>query len=814
MKAIIIYILLFLAITIISKCIYEIAKVLHCRWLVHIVLFIITLCVVGTYLEDISDTIFSLINITMYELIWFAWKSFWIKWRVGITDTTDFNYSTAGVCLYSQWILVCIAVWKVPIEWLCLKANSTINVDITIAIMYIIYFLGTIILYNSVFKGYKMLKGKLKKNGILEEADKLSISKVIGINDKLSYVENILIRMRNRKFIYKLDFSEEIYVYKKLYNIIYSGIRNDDSKQTIYEKVLKKYKISQFDRVYDYIYGQDNNNKNRKYTSKDASCVEADVSESKINNNSFEVNEKCTSTTQDKNLDSINIVENLIDENEIKDNILTEEETEFMVLRSILSNHPLIQESEKVKEAYLYILNYLVTDITNLDKAWIEKLKEYEQLFNVKINKNIELVDIDYKIEIIARKIYKFKGFLQLRINDYKYLLILEAMYYKSILNNRKIDINIVNSISQKFNINEKDYEWINKYISAMFINKNSKEAELLFLNCKNKYIRNTILYVHSNAEWNNIYVKLPRVNVAVCATMSSGKSTFVNALLGKDFIPSKNEACTAKVTTIRDNDKLENLIGCFYNDSGNIVYSNNINSDTLIKWNEDDTVKRIVLEADIEEIECRRSVIVMHDTPGTNNSQDISHYERTMNFLKETNIDIMLYLINAEHISTTDTEILIKQLKSEIVDKGNTKVLFLLNKADSFDIERGEELLEIIKKIEEELVSYGFTKPLITPISSNAARLFKLVLNGSELTKKEVNDFKNLMEYFSDEEIKFSSYSNFSQKIKENKKYVFGDEDNSIKVGKNEYRRNDIIKALQYTGINVVESWLDEQIN
>ncbi|MGG7153320.1 dynamin family protein, partial [Clostridium neonatale] len=299
-----------------------------------------------------------------------------------------------------------------------------------------------------------------------------------------------------------------------------------------------------------------------------------------------------------------------------------------------------------------------------------------------------------------------------------------------------------------------------------------------------------------------------------VCATMSSGKSTFVNALLGKDFIPSKNEACTAKVTTIRDNDKLENLIGCFYNDSGNIVYSNNINSDTLIKWNEDDTVKRIVLEADIEEIECRRSVIVMHDTPGTNNSQDISHYERTMNFLKETNIDIMLYLINAEHISTTDTEILIKQLKSEIVDKGNTKVLFLLNKADSFDIERGEELLEIIKKIEEELVSYGFTKPLITPISSNAARLFKLVLNGSELTKKEVNDFKNLMEYFSDEEIKFSSYSNFSQKIKENKKYVFGDEDNSIKVGKNEYRRNDIIKALQYTGINVVESWLDEQIN
>ena len=60
---------------------------------------------------------------------------------------------------------------------------------------------------------------------------------------------------------------------------------------------------------------------------------------------------------------------------------------------------------------------------------------------------------------------------------------------------------------------------------------------------------------------WNERYVALDQYNVAVCATMSAGKSTFINAMLGSDYIPSKNEACTAKITTIRDNDNLNKIM-------------------------------------------------------------------------------------------------------------------------------------------------------------------------------------------------------------------------------------------------------------
>lgn len=34
---------------------------------------------------------------------------------------------------------------------------------------------------------------------------------------------------------------------------------------------------------------------------------------------------------------------------------------------------------------------------------------------------------------------------------------------------------------------------------------------------------------------------------------MSSGKSTLINALLGRELMPSKNEACTATIAKIKD---------------------------------------------------------------------------------------------------------------------------------------------------------------------------------------------------------------------------------------------------------------------
>ena len=52
-------------------------------------------------------------------------------------------------------------------------------------------------------------------------------------------------------------------------------------------------------------------------------------------------------------------------------------------------------------------------------------------------------------------------------------------------------------------------------------------------------------LYIKRNL---NILNKTKVSSYLVVGTMSAGKSTFLNSLIGLEIFPSKNEACTAKV--------------------------------------------------------------------------------------------------------------------------------------------------------------------------------------------------------------------------------------------------------------------------
>ena len=61
------------------------------------------------------------------------------------------------------------------------------------------------------------------------------------------------------------------------------------------------------------------------------------------------------------------------------------------------------------------------------------------------------------------------------------------------------------------------------------------------------------------------------KFEINVVATMSSGKSTLINALLGKQLMPAANEATTATIVKIVDTEQ-ENFSAIAYDKSGNIV--------------------------------------------------------------------------------------------------------------------------------------------------------------------------------------------------------------------------------------------------
>ena len=481
--------------------------------------------------------------------------------------------------------------------------------------------------------------------------------------------------------------------------------------------------------------------------------------------------------------------------------------TEFVLMRYPIENHPLLKESLEVRADYITALNGIVCR-GNIDRLkWDAKVEEFCKVFEIdSLSENIENA-IQRFSDVIRRKESVFRTVK----SDYSYVLLMEAIYFQNLLTVEDISYKEIESIFERLKIKRVHRDFIYQYIKSMFIDGDIHKAEILLQSKVKMDVRRVLEYVHHNIMWNERYVVLNQYNVAVCATMSAGKSTFINSMLGTDFIPAKNEACTAKITTIRDNDNLDKIIGCYTRTDNSKVYSNVIDGALLSEWNEDTQVCETILEGDLEEISCQNGVLVMHDTPGTNNSGDDSHHDKTIDFLKQNNLDLVIYLINAEYISTNDTEILLKEIQ-EIEKNKNTKIVFGLNKIDCFDEEGDESLDNAMKGLYEQLQSYGFESPMIFPFSANAARLFKLVVKDKELTKREQRDFGNLMERFttfdaSDHIIGAvsSGSSEAYPKLKKDKKIVIKDV---------EYSYNNIIDALNHTGILNIENWMAEEMN
>lgn len=107
--------------------------------------------------------------------------------------------------------------------------------------------------------------------------------------------------------------------------------------------------------------------------------------------------------------------------------------------------------------------------------------------------------------------------------------------------------------------------------------------------------------------------------DVYVVATMSSGKSTLINAMLGRDLLPAANEATTATIARITDNDQMtEQFTAKRYNRDGEQVgQEDNVDLERLKEWNQLEDTQLIDIEGNIVAIREREDVrLVLTDTP------------------------------------------------------------------------------------------------------------------------------------------------------------------------------------------------------
>ena len=222
---------------------------------------------------------------------------------------------------------------------------------------------------------------------------------------------------------------------------------------------------------------------------------------------------------------------------------------------------------------------------------------------------------------------------------------------------------------------------------------------------------------------------------VNVVATMSAGKSTLINALLRQKLMPAKQEACTATITEIKDNDA-DHFMAKAYDTKGNLIQIHpELSLDIMDSLNSDQEISKIHVEGNIPFVTSEDVSLVLVDTPGPNNSRDPEHKAATYRMLSESSKTVVLYILNATQLAVNDDCNLLSHVADSMKVGGKQsrdRFIFVLNKLDDF--KKGEDSIEVaIKKVRDYLRDNGIENANIFPASALTALYIRTILAESD---------------------------------------------------------------------------------
>jgi len=296
---------------------------------------------------------------------------------------------------------------------------------------------------------------------------------------------------------------------------------------------------------------------------------------------------------------------------------------------------------------------------------------------------------------------------------------------------------------------------------------------------------------------------------VSVVATMSSGKSTLINALLQKKLMPYKNESCTGVITEVLDNDK-DNFSALVFDKNGELIEKvPSLSYEKMEELNSSKNVNRIFATGNIPFIDSNDIALKIIDTPGPNSALNKEHQKITYTSIGDTN-NLILYVLNAAQLATTDDEILLKSVAEKMKAGGKEvrdRFLFVLNRMDDYDPET-ESIENAIEHAKEHLKENGINDPQLFPCSAFTAINTRLYLKNIDISKLSYMDAANLPQSARDtlpkitkfnsyEKMHLEKYSSLSPSEKKDLEY-------KLKLAE---ERNDLIgQALIHSGINSIE--------
>jgi len=244
----------------------------------------------------------------------------------------------------------------------------------------------------------------------------------------------------------------------------------------------------------------------------------------------------------------------------------------------------------------------------------------------------------------------------------------------------------------------------------------------------------------------NVMFKRKEPVGIMVTATMSAGKSTFINSLTGKYICLSQNMACTSKIHSI---------INKPFEDGFSYEYDHDLimaaGKKELLNDNELNTSDRIYVSTHYDGGLANERMLI-NDSPGVNFSGDSEHKLIADRLIKGRRYNLLIYVMNSTQLATNDEDEHLEFVKHTI---GRTPIIFVMNKIDSYNVE-DEDVIETIKRQTEYLKKKGFKNPMVCPVSARAGYLAKQYLS-TGLSKSEERELYNYIDKF--EQMRLEEY-------------------------------------------------------
>lgn len=298
---------------------------------------------------------------------------------------------------------------------------------------------------------------------------------------------------------------------------------------------------------------------------------------------------------------------------------------------------------------------------------------------------------------------------------------------------------------------------------------------------------------------------KQMRFEINVVATMSSGKSTLINALLGKQLMPAANEATTATIVKICDKDQ-KDFSAVAYDDHGKeMARLPKVTLADMQRLNEDPKVFTVVLSGKIPFVSTAGMELVLIDTPGPNNARNAKHKEMTYKMIADSDKSMVLYVMNGQQLGINDEKYLLDyvcQKMSEGGKKSRERFIFAVNKMDNFNPSPRYDgpgcITRALNDVRKDLEGRGIFNPNLFPVCALPA----LEKRTDDEDNEEFSSFKSRSKKFQD--LRLHDYYQFNHlplSVRNDIEDILHDEDENV-------------RAEVYTGIVSIEQAISLYVN